>query len=233
MYSFDSRVRYSEVGADEKMTLASVLNYFQDCSTFHSEELGVGIDYLRENGYGWVLSYWQIDIVRYPSLCEKITIGTFPYEFKGFMGFRNFVMLDEAGEKIAYANSLWSLLDLKTGHPGHVPGKIANAYIIEEKLPMEYEPRKIAVSGEGTVNESFPIRKNHIDSNHHVNNGQYVQMAMEYLPENFQIKRMRAEYKKAALLHDVISPIIEKTENKITVSLCDESHKPYAVVEFK
>ena len=34
MYTFDSRVRYSEIGEDKKLTLNSLLNYFQDCTTF-------------------------------------------------------------------------------------------------------------------------------------------------------------------------------------------------------
>jgi hypothetical protein len=29
-YSFDSRVRYSEIGEDKKLTLNSIINYFQN-----------------------------------------------------------------------------------------------------------------------------------------------------------------------------------------------------------
>ena len=36
MYSFDSRVRYSEVDEDRKLSLTGVINYMQDCSTFQS-----------------------------------------------------------------------------------------------------------------------------------------------------------------------------------------------------
>ena len=42
MYTFDSRVRYSETDSGGKLTMASLINYFQDCSTFQAEELGVG-----------------------------------------------------------------------------------------------------------------------------------------------------------------------------------------------
>lgn len=233
MYSFDSRVRYSEIDANEKMTLASILNYFQDCSTFHSEDIGVGLEFLKEKDMFWVLSYWQIDIKRYPSLCEKIRIGTYPYDFKGFLGYRNFVLFDEAGEQIAYANSIWSLLNMKTGHPGRVTEEMKAAYVLEERLQMEYEPRKIAIPGDGVREEIFEIRPNHIDSNHHVNNGQYVQMAMDYLPEGYEIHRMRAEYKRSAVLHDRIQPIINREQDKVIVSLCDKSAEPYAVMEFK
>ena len=47
-FSFDSRVRYSETGEDRKLTLNGILNYFQDCCTFHSESAGVGMDYLEK-----------------------------------------------------------------------------------------------------------------------------------------------------------------------------------------
>lgn len=232
MYSFDSRVRYSETDDKGKMTLASILNYFQDCSTFHSEDIGVGIDYLNSIGCLWVLSGWQIRIERYPSLCENIKISTFPYDFKGFLGYRNFLMEDEQGNKIAYANSIWTFLDRKTGHPGKVPEKLRNAYELQERLLMEYEPRKITLPENGRAGESFQVKPYQIDSNHHVNNGQYVQMGMEYLPEGFQVRQMRAEYKKAALLNDTILPVIYEEEDRIAVSLNGENGT-YAIVEFK
>ena len=232
MYGFDSRVRYSEVDAGEKMTLASVLNYFQDCSTFHSEDLGVGTRYLNKIGKLWVLSYWQIDIERYPSVCEKIRVSTFPYDFRGFLGWRNFLMEDADGNRIACANSVWSFLDRQTGRPEKVPAKLADAYKLEKRLCMEYEPRKIQLPKEGRTMDDFRVKKYQIDSNCHVNNGQYVQMAAEYLPESFEIRRMRAEYKKAALLHDTISPIIYEESGRTAVSLNGENGT-YAVVEFK
>ena len=39
MYTFHSRVRYSEIDADGHITLDNIINYMQDCSTFHSEDL--------------------------------------------------------------------------------------------------------------------------------------------------------------------------------------------------
>ena len=54
--------------------------------------------------------------------------------------------------------------------------------------------------------ESFQVAKHHLDINHHVNNAQYIKMAEEYLPEGFALKEMQTEYKKAAMLHDVIVP---------------------------
>ena len=48
MYTFQSRVRYSELDPERKLSIASIVDYFQDCSTFHSEQLGVGLDYMGD-----------------------------------------------------------------------------------------------------------------------------------------------------------------------------------------
>lgn len=117
MYEFKSRVRYSEIDHRGTMTLPALINYFQDSSTFHSEAVGLGMEYLREKQKAWVLSYWQVIVERYPKLGEEITVGTFATEFKGLYGNRNFYMNDSSGSRLACANSIWVFMDLAKGAP--------------------------------------------------------------------------------------------------------------------
>lgn len=56
IYTFDSRVRYSEVDHQGTLTLPAMMNYLQDCSTFQSEDIGVGLSALRERKRAWLLS---------------------------------------------------------------------------------------------------------------------------------------------------------------------------------
>lgn len=232
MYTFDSRVRYSETDSEGKLTMMSLLNYFQDCSTFHSEDVGLGVDYFKEVQQVWVLSSWQIVVDRYPGLCEHVVIGTQPYDMKGFLGYRNFAMMTEKGEYLAKANSIWSLLDLNRGKPVAVSDGMAQKYGIGEKLDMEYAPRKITVPEGGESREAIVVKQHHLDTNHHVNNGQFVNMAMEFLPEDFTIGQLRAEYKKQAFLDDVLLPYVVIDGSRAVVSLADEKKAPYVVTEF-
>ena len=232
MYAFDSRIRYSETDSEGKLTLNALLNYFQDCSTFHSEDIGLGLDYMKGLGQAWVLSSWQIVVNRYPALGERVKIMTIPYELRGFLGFRNFAMLDEQGEYVAKANSLWSLLDMHTGRPVAVNEAMQQGYAAGGKLEMDYAPRKIVVPEGGVTEEPVIVKKHHLDTNHHVNNGQYVNIAMEYLPDDFTIRQMRAEYKKQAFLDDVLYPYVATTENSYLICLRDAENKPYVSVEF-
>lgn len=233
MYTFDSRIRYSETDCEGKLSMASLLNYFQDASTFHSEDLGVGVRYMEEIGQVWVLSSWQIIVDRYPDLGERVTVGTVPYDFKRFFGYRNFAMYDETGQRIAVANTLWTLLDLQTGKPVAASEEMMAAYGVGEKLEMEYAPRKIAVPQGGRCEEPIVVKKHHLDTNHHVNNGQYVDMAMMFLPENFEIGQLRAEYKKQAFLEDILYPYVVEVEFGCVVNLTDADGNTYVSVEFQ
>ena len=238
MYSFESRIKYSETDSDGKLTLLSLMDYFQDCSTFQSEDLGVGLSFLRERKLVWVLSSWQIAIDRLPELGEQVSIGTFPYDFKGCFGFRNFFMKDGAGNDIAKANSMWTILDTETFKPKRPPKEVVQKYKMEERLPMAYAGRKIAVPQDMEVKESITVKQHHLDTNHHVNNAQYVGMAMDYLPEHYAVTGMRAEYKKQALLHDILVPCVQVSKEEdgaetCVVSLQDTQGGIYTNVEFE
>lgn len=233
MYSFDSRIRYSEVDSEGHITLPSMIDYFQDCSNFQSEELGVGIDYLIEHGVIWVLSYWQIEVNRYPGMGEKVIVSTWPYGFKGFFGYRNFTMKTEEGEILSYANSIWTLLDMKKGKPARMLPELQAAYEMSPQFPMECDSRKVLFPDEMEAREPFPVHKYHIDTNQHVNNGKYISMAQEYLPSGFHTGKMRAEYKKAAVYKDMVFPYVAREQDKVTVKLADEAGNPYAIVELE
>ena len=137
MYEFDAKIRFSEVDQDGKLSITGLLNYFQDCSTFQSEELGIGVKYLSKENKAWVINAWQIDVLRMPELCDEVIVGTIPYAIKGFMGSRNFYMKDKkTGDMIAKANSIWTFLDLEKLRPVRVEPGIAELYGIEDKLDM-------------------------------------------------------------------------------------------------
>lgn len=232
MYFFESRVRYSEVDSGGKLTLSSLINYFQDCSSFQSEDLGVGLEYLASRHRVWVLNSWQIVADRFPVQGETVKTGTQPYEMKGFMGLRNFAMLSGDGSYLAKANSVWSLLDTDSGRPVAILPEILERYSMEPPLDMEYAPRKIMIPEGGCDGESILIRKHHLDTNHHVNNGQYVNIAMDYLPEEFQLYQMRAEYKMQTFLDEILIPYVVQKTGYMLVALKDADGRPHAVVEF-
>lgn len=220
MYTFESRIRYSEINEYEYLSMEGLINYFQDCSTFQSEDLEIGIDYLKSMDQAWIVNYWQIDVYRYPRLGERVVIGTSPYQLRGFMGLRNFMMETVEGERLVNANSVWSLFNMKKMAPARITPEITEKYILGEPFDMEYTPRKISLPGEGEVlcvreKPLMTVQEHHLDTNHHVNNVQYVRLALSTLPEGLVIRRLRIMYQKQAYLGDQMLPRAFRTSENI------------------
>lgn len=234
MYQFKSRVRYSEINSEQQLTLPALLDYLQDCCTFQSEELGIGVDYLAREQVAWVLSSWEIQIARYPKMGEEICVCTWPYDFKGFYGYRNFLIKDESGAELVRANSVWVFMDTARMRPVKISEEMVNAYRpeITEGLSGEWGDRKVAVPESGDKKEPVRVARFHIDTNHHMNNGKYVLTAEEFLPEDFVVGGLRVEYRKAAVLGDTLYPIVTVGEQSATVVLAGEADEIHAIVQF-
>ena len=162
-YTTEGRIRFSEVDHTRRITLPGIVNYFQDCSTFQSEDLGLGIMHCSERKRAWILSSWQVVVERYPEIGEKIQTSTWATDFKGLFGERNFCMTDENGNDVAYANSLWVYMDIERGRPARPDESEIAPYGTGEPYEMTYESRKIPLPTESEELESFPVRRYHID----------------------------------------------------------------------
>ncbi len=232
MYSFSSRIRYSECDSEKKLSIPSLINYFQDCSTQQSEDIGMGFVYTEPLKCVWVLAAWQVIIYRMPRLGETVEVGTLPYDFKGFLGLRNFFMKDAEGEFLAVANSQWTLISTETMKPMMPTDRMLECYAPEPKLEMDYAGRKVVLPREMESLEPFQVLRIHLDSNNHVNNGQFVSMASAYLPAGKELYQFRAEYKVQAHLGDTIVPVVAVGEDVAYVSLQNEQGTVYCNVEF-
>ena len=129
--------------------------------------------------------------------------------------------------------TVWVYMDMKKGRPCRPAKEEVEAYRPEAPLDVEFAPRKIVLPKELEDGESFPVRRHQIDTNEHVNNCQYIQMAIDVVPECERAGQIRVEYKKSAVMGDIIYPKMAVEEQRKIVELCDAEGNPYAVVEFK
>ncbi len=235
MYEYEKRIGFSECDTDRRLTVTALIDAFQDCSTFQSEDLNVGFDVLQKDNLVWVINYWELQIDSLPHLCDYVTVGTFPYSFKACFGLRNFYLKDADGNYLVKANSMWTLIDSVNARPVKAPSFVSDAYVIEEKLDMSYNPRKVMIPEGETVRiikkDPIRIQNHHLDSNNHVNNGQYVKLAMSQAGEE-AVSSLRIDYRKQAVLNDTIFPVVYENGKEKVVSLNDSEGKAYSVSQF-
>ena len=235
MYSFNERIRYSELGENGELSLLGLMNLFQDCSTFQSEDLELGIDYLKRKNKAWWISAWQVDIEGMPVLAEKVEVGTYAYAFKGFYGYRNFFLKDEFGNFLVKADSIWFHYDLLNKRPSKPDEASLNVYLAgnEKRLEMSDIVRKFDLSGDFKQCKEIVVGKSDLDTNHHMNNAVYISIARNIIDEEFRVKKLSVQYKTAAMLGDIIIPGIARNENSYIVNLANNAGEPYAIVKFE
>ncbi|MDO4805172.1 MAG: thioesterase [Lachnospiraceae bacterium] len=220
MYEFSSRVRYSECAPDYSLSLAGLVNYLQDCATFHAENVGRSGQMLKKEGKAWMITNWRIRVDRYPRHGEFITTRTWGHGFKGLEALRNFTVKDAEGNLLAYADSRWCYFDMEEGRPIRIPDVEMEAYGIEEAFPMDRAPRHIKLPDEGyEEKQPFKVRTIHLDANGHVNNEQYISMALAYLPAGLKAREIRVEYLRQAHLGDVLAPRVYRRDGEYIVWL--------------
>ena len=254
MYSFQSAVRYSEVDEAGTLSIPALINYLQDCSTFQTEELGVGVGHAQEMGLRWLLAAWEIEIFALPRLAERIEVSTWARAFRGLFAGRNFTLrrcenrtaggAAQAGELLVRADSLWFMYGDAACRPVRPPASEVEPYAADlaQDAPLDMPPiqRRVPVEGPGAPGVPVTVTRAHIDTNHHVNNAQYVDMALAALPEaalptpsQAAPLRLDVQYCEAARLGDVVHPFVHACEGGWAVSLADAAGKPYAVVRVR
>ena len=233
MYSFDSRIRYSECDETARLDYVALVNYLQDCSTFHTESMGLGLSYLAAHRFAWLIAAWQIRIVRRPRFLEHVTVSTWCYDMSRTLAQRCFSIVDGQGEPCVLADSIWFTYDTAAGRPCRIPDS-EFAYLTDEpRLDLPKTERKLKVTGDYVEATPIVIGPQHLDTNKHVNNAQYVLMALSVLPEGFEPSRICVQYKLQTMEGETLVPRLYEEARGTVVELVDLEGETRAVVRLE
>lgn len=236
MYSFTSKVRYSECDANLVLGIPALINYLQDCSTFHTESIGRGFQYCAQYHFAWYVAAWQVQIERLPRFTEEIEVITWCYAKSPVLTNRCFELQGPDQETLVRADSLWFPFDTRANRPMRIPQSEMGYLSDDRTSDLPPTRRKIKLAGEGRPCEAIVVSDHHLDTNRHVNNGQYIAMAdavVRDVQEGFDLYRLSVQYKNAAKLGDVIVPYLYTEDRGYAVDLTAQSGDSYAVVRME
>ena len=232
MYTLNYKVTTSTCDSEGRLKLYSALQMMQDCSEMWIDsEPEVKAYFAREN-MAQLLASRQVEVMRVPSFKEELMVTTSVYDMKPMFGFRNTFIYDADGRPCYRTWSMGAFVDKATGKLKRVDDAVANTLLIEPQLEMNYRDRRIILpKGGGEAFAPIAVMRADIDYNRHVNNANYIRMAMELLPENFEIKGLRVEYRVAAKLGDTLTPTVYRIDDGFVIAL-SIGNEVSAIVEF-
>lgn len=232
MYSFSSTVRYSECDENSTITIPSLVRYLQDCSMFHMQSLDRTVEYYRKHHCAWFIAAWQIEIACLPRYCDRIMTSTWCHTMKPTYALRSYAM-ERDGKTLVKAESINVVFDTDKGRATRIPAN-ESVYVSDDpRIDLPPTARKLKVGGESQVQEPIHVTRHHLDTNHHVNNVQYIVMAHDIvraLDAGFSLRRLCVQYKVPAKLGDIIVPHMYMADGGYDVDLVGADGTSFAVV---
>ena len=175
-------VGYQYVGADLKITNSSILRLLEDMACYHGMLAGEDI---RVSPTAWLLSAYKVIVKRRPEYNERIIVRTWSRECRNFFACREFEIINESGELLVCAISEWAHYNKIEGKLEKVTDTLMEAYESEPER-TNFGPFRIKRMKEPDtfIGEcEFTVGRNWIDSNKHMNNVYYLDLAEMSLPE--------------------------------------------------
>lgn len=232
MYSLKYKVTTSTCDSEGRLKLYSALQMMQDCSEMWIDsEPGVK-QYFADQNMAQLLATRQVEIIRVPEYKEELTVTSTVYDMKPMFGFRNTFIYDAQGNPCYKTWSMGAFVDKVAGKLKRVDQATIDSMNLEPQKEMNYRDRRIILPKQGgDILEPVKVLRADIDFNKHMNNANYVRMAMELLPESMVVRGMRVEYRVAAKLGDILTPTMYQIDDGFIVSL-SVNGEVSAIVEF-
>jgi acyl-ACP thioesterase len=222
-YEKKYQVNYYNVDNSFRLSLTSLLRFFEDLAITHSDASGLGFDFYNKNKVLWFLTRWLVKIESLPKLGDEITIVTSPSAFNNFYANREFEVYDSSLKLIITANTLWVFLDAATRKPKRVPEEVYHGYGLSDDGKKYFTKlEEIKPVDEAYSKVFFKILRRDLDYNNHLNNSHYVTYGLETIPTEIQDKLQLTDvvvnYLQEAYINESIAVSLKTDQTEESVS---------------
>lgn len=173
-----------DVDISARMTIESLLKYFQEAAWNHAEHLGVGYSHLSRRGQVWMLSRMMVVVDSYPAWGQAVVVHTWPCGSKSLLALRDFELLDREGHRLAAATSGWLVFDLHSRRPLRIEPIIESIRSFPDRRSLGYDAPKLTAA-ETPSPTVLKVRYSDLDLNNHVNNATYARWMLDSYPVEF------------------------------------------------
>ena len=200
-----------------RLTLSVLGNHLLNCASLHATSRGFGIAQINEDHYTWVLSRLAIELNDLPRQYESFHIKTWVENVYRLFTDRNYAILNDEGEPIGYARSVWAMISMETRKPADLlslHGGSITDYICQEDCPIE-KPGRVKIT-HPMLPVTYQTKYSDIDINGHVNSIKYIEHMLDLFPketfEKKRIKRYEIAYVAESYYKDTLFFYVQETE---------------------
>ena len=213
-YQMKMKIPFDMADMNGHIKLPDVILLSLQVSGMQSIELGVSDKAILED-YNpvWIITDYDIEVVRLPRFAEEITIETEALSYNRLFCYRRFTIYDETGQELIHMMATFVLMDRDSRKVHAVEPEIVAPYQSDFDKKLIRGPKYELL--EEPVSKDYHVRFYDLDMNGHVNNSKYLDWIFEVMGADFLTqyipKKINLKYVKEVRPGGVITSAVEGT----------------------
>ena len=213
-YQMKMKIPFDMADMNGHIKLPDVILLSLQVSGMQSIELGVSDKTILEDyNLVWIITEYDIEVVRLPRFAEEITIETEALSYNRLFCYRRFTIYDEAGQEIIRMLVTFVLMDRDSRKVHAVEPEIVAPYQSDFDKKLIRGPKYESL--DEPISKDYHVRFYDLDMNGHVNNSKYLDWIFEVMGADFLTqyipKKINLKYVKEVRSGGVITSAVERT----------------------
>ena len=213
-YQMKMKIPFDMADMNGHIKLPDVILLSLQVSGMQSIELGVSDKTILEDyNLVWIITEYDIEVVRLPRFAEEITIETEALSYNRLFCYRRFTIYDEAGQELIHMMATFVLMDRDSRKVHAVEPEIVVPYQSDFDKKLIRGPKYESLNE--SISKDYHVRFYDLDMNGHVNNSKYLDWIFEVMGADFLTqyipKKINLKYVKEVRPGGVITSAVERT----------------------
>ena len=213
-YQMKMKIPFDMADMNGHIKLPDVILLSLQVSGMQSIELGVSDKAILEDyNLVWIITDYDIEVVRLPRFAEEITIETEALSYNRLFCYRRFTIYDETGQELIHMMATFVLMDRDSRKVHAVESEIVAPYQSDFDKKLIRGPKYDSLNE--PISKDYHVRFYDLDMNGHVNNSKYLDWIFEVMGADFLThyipKKINLKYVKEVRPGGVITSAVERT----------------------
>ena len=214
-YQMQMKIPFDMADINGHIKLPDLILLSLQVSGMQSIELGVSDKtVLDQYNLVWIITDYEIDVVRLPRFAEEITIETEAMSYNRLFCYRRFTIYDDGGQELIHMMVTFVLMNRDSRKVHSVEPEIVAPYQSEFSKKLIRGPKYDSL--ENPSSKDYRVRFYDLDMNGHVNNSKYLDWIFEVMGADFLTKhiprKINLRYVKEVKPGGMITSAVELNE---------------------
>ncbi len=212
-------IKVFETDVHIRATFPAIYNYFQEAAYNHAAQVDLRLGKVLPDNNVWMLSRMEVEADAFPEAGARIDIETWSRGVDRLFFIRDFVIRGDDGTTLMRGVTAWVVVDAVTRRVSR-PGEAAKRWPGHvDRKALDHTPDKLPGPATGVPSYSLRVRYSHLDRNHHVNNGTYIEWILDGYPmemhDRSQVKRIEINFLAEALYGDTLNIVTQEVSGGV------------------